>query len=251
MGHRFAELAFTPTVRAIQETHGSRKSYARMELGEAFNDALTQREAEFISQRDSLYMASVSETGWPYVQHRGGPTGFIKVIDSKTIGFADYRGNRQYVSVGNLSGDDRIAMILVDYPSRSRLKLLGHARLVSPEQAELLGSLQTPGYRAKAERGFLVRIAAFDWNCPQHITPRFTESQIATATAPLHARIEALEKELAEGRASRSDPPTAVRAPSAHREASSRTTSGLPASCVSACAVVVPGVESGPASNSP
>jgi hypothetical protein len=206
MGHRFAELAFTPKVRAIQEELGSRANYARMELGEAFNDTLTQREAEFIAQRDSLYMASVSETGWPYVQHRGGPSGFIKVIDSTTIGFADYRGNRQYVSVGNLSNDDRVAMILVDYPSRSRLKLLGHARIVGPEQTELLDSLQTPGYRARVERGFVVRIAAFDWNCPQHITPRFTEAQITVATAPLHAKIEALEKELAESRASRAAP---------------------------------------------
>jgi predicted pyridoxine 5'-phosphate oxidase superfamily flavin-nucleotide-binding protein len=151
-------------------------------------------------------MASVSETGWPYVQHRGGPAGFIKVIDSRAIGFADYRGNRQYVSVGNLSNDDRVAMIFVDYPSRSRLKLLGHARIVGPEQTELLGSLQTPGYRARVERGFVVHIAAFDWNCPQHITPRFTEAQITVATAPLRARIEALEKELAETRAARTAP---------------------------------------------
>lgn len=197
MGHRFAELAFTPNVQAIQESQGSRANYSRMEQGVASNDTLTDRESEFMTQRDSLYLASVSETGWPYVQHRGGPQGFVKVIDSKTIGFADFRGNRQYVSVGNLSGDDRVAMILVDYPSRSRLKLLGHAKIVGPEQPGLLSRLQTPGYRAKVERGFLVRVAAFDWNCPQHITPRFTEAQFTLATAPLRARIEALEKELA------------------------------------------------------
>lgn len=197
MGHRFAEIAFTPKVRAVQEAQGSRTHYARMEHGDAFNDALTDREAEFIAERDSLYMSSVSETGWPYVQHRGGPVGFVKVIDSKTIGFADFRGNRQYVSVGNLAGDDRVAMIFMDYPSRSRLKVLGHARVVGPEQTELLAKLQTHGYRAKVERGFLVRIEAFDWNCPQHITPRFTEAQVAVATAALRARIEALEHELA------------------------------------------------------
>lgn len=208
MGHRFAELAFTPKVRAVQEAQGSRSHYARVEQGDAHNDALSDREAEFITERDSLYMASVSETGWPYVQHRGGPPGFVKVIDSRTIGFADYRGNRQYVSVGNLSDDDRIALILVDYPSRSRLKLLGHAQIVGPEQTELLATLRTPGYRAKVERGFLVRIAAFDWNCPQHITPRFTEAQITMATAALRARIETLERELAATRVSGTTPGT-------------------------------------------
>lgn len=206
MGHRFAELAFTPKVRAVQEAQGSRASYARMEQGEVSNDTLTLRESEFIAERDSLYMASISETGWPYVQHRGGAPGFIKVIDEKTIGFADFRGNRQYVSVGNLSGDDRVAMILVDYPNRRRLKLLGHAEIIGAERADLFDKLQTPGYRAKVERGFLVRIAAFDWNCPQHITPRFTEAQVVAATAPLRARIETLEKELAAARGSRTAP---------------------------------------------
>lgn len=177
MGHRFAELAFTPNVRAMQELQGSRSHYARMEGGEPFNDELTEREAQFLSERDSLYMASVSETGWPYVQHRGGPPGFLKVIDPHTIGFADFRGNRQYVSVGNLASNDRVALILVDYPNRRRLKLLGHAQVVTPEQTELLVALHTPGYPARVERGLLIRVAAFDWNCPQHITPRFTQAE--------------------------------------------------------------------------
>jgi len=181
MGHRFAELAFTPKVRAIQELQGSRAHYARMEGGEPFNDELTEREAQFLSERDSLYMASVSETGWPYVQHRGGPPGFLKVIDPRTIGFADFRGNRQYVSVGNLATDDRVALILVDYPNRSRLKLLGHAQVIAPEQTELLAALQTPGYRGKVERGLLIKVAAFDWNCPQHITPRYTQAEWSAA----------------------------------------------------------------------
>jgi uncharacterized protein len=177
MGHRFAELAFTPNVRAMQELQGSRAHYAKMEGGEPFNDALTEREAQFLSERDSLYMASVSETGWPYVQHRGGPPGFLKVIDPHTIGFADFRGNRQYVSVGNLANNDRVALILVDYPNRSRLKLLGHAQIVTPEQKELLVALHTPGYPARVERGLLIKVAAFDWNCPQHITPRYTQAE--------------------------------------------------------------------------
>jgi len=181
MGHRFAELAFTPNVRAMQELQGSRAHYARMEGGEPFNDELTEREAQFLSERDSLYMASVSETGWPYVQHRGGPSGFIKVIDARTIGFADFRGNRQYVSVGNLANNDRVALILVDYPNRSRLKLLGHAQIVTPEQKELLMALHTPGYPARVERGLVIRIEAFDWNCPQHITPRYTRAKWSAA----------------------------------------------------------------------
>ena len=181
MGHRFADLAFTPNVRAMQELQGSRAHYARMEGGEPFNDELTERETQFLSERDSLYMASVSETGWPYVQHRGGPPGFLKVIDPHTIGFADFRGNRQYVSVGNLASNDRVALILVDYPNRSRLKLLGHAQIVTPEQKELLVALHTPGYPARVERGLLIRIAAFDWNCPQHITPRYTRAEWSAA----------------------------------------------------------------------
>jgi predicted pyridoxine 5'-phosphate oxidase superfamily flavin-nucleotide-binding protein len=181
MGHRFAELAFTPNVRAMQELQGSRAHYARMEGGEPFNDELTEREAQFLSERDSLYLASVSETGWPYVQHRGGPPGFLKVIDPRTIGFADFRGNRQYVSVGNLASNDRVALILVDYPNRSRLKLLGHAQIIAPEQTDLLAALQTPGYRGKVERGLLIRITAFDWNCPQHITPRYTQAEWSAA----------------------------------------------------------------------
>jgi predicted pyridoxine 5'-phosphate oxidase superfamily flavin-nucleotide-binding protein len=188
VGNRFAELAFTPKVRAWQEAQGSRANYARMEAGESYNDTLTEQETDFLASRDSFYMASISETGWPYVQHRGGPPGFVKVIDATTIGFADFRGNRQYVSVGNLSGDDRVALIFVDYPNRSRLKLLGRARIVGPEQTELLASLQVPGYKAKVERGILVQVAAFDWNCPQHITPRYTLAEIEAATAPLRAR---------------------------------------------------------------
>ena len=198
MGHRFAELAFTPTVMAVQEHEGSRDSYRRLEGGEAHHDRLGPAEASFIAARDSFYMATVSETGWPYLQHRGGPRGFLKVLDEGTIGFADFRGNRQYVSVGNLLGDDRVALILVDYPNRRRLKILGRARAVTMEDAATLGRLDVPGYRAKIERGLVIAVEAFDWNCPQHLTPRFTAEEIASAVAPLHARIAELEAALAQ-----------------------------------------------------
>ncbi len=178
MGHRFAELAFTPNVKAIQEALGSRRSYARMESGEDSHHALGPQEAAFITERDSFYMATVSETGWPYVQHRGGPKGFVRVLDDHTLGFADFRGNRQYVSVGNLVADDRVSLFFMDYPNRTRLKLLGRASRVALDETALLGALALPDYDARVERGILIRVEAFDWNCPQHITPRFTVEEI-------------------------------------------------------------------------
>ncbi len=195
MGHRFAEIAFTPNVKRMQELNGSRRNYARMEQGEASNDMLGPDEAGYIAERDSFYMATVSETGWPYIQHRGGPIGFVRVLDGKTIGFADFRGNRQYVSVGNLANDDRVSLILVDYPNRSRLKILGRARLVGLEDRAMLDRLALPDYQAVVERGVVITIEAFDWNCPQHITPRFTQAEIEATTAPLHQRIAELEAE--------------------------------------------------------
>lgn len=175
----FADIAFTPTVKVLQETAGSRASYARMEGG---GTDLGPREWSFIAERDSFYMASVSEMGWPYVQHRGGPAGFLKVPDGNTVGFADFQGNKQYVSTGNLMNDDRVSLILVDYPNRQRLKLLGHARFVGAEDPVVLEKLALPDYRARVERGVLINIAAFDWNCPQHITPRYTLEEIAAAS---------------------------------------------------------------------
>ena len=194
MGHHFAKIAFTPAVKAVQEQKGSRSSYRRLEAGEPHHDRLGPAEAAFLAVRDSFYLATVSETGWPYVQHRGGPPGFVRVLDERTIGFADLGGNRQYVSVSNLGHDDRVALILVDYPARRRLKILGRARLVEPEEdPATLARLALPGQEARVERGVLIEIEAFDWNCPQHITPRFT----ATELAPLHARIAELEAALA------------------------------------------------------
>jgi predicted pyridoxine 5'-phosphate oxidase superfamily flavin-nucleotide-binding protein len=196
MGRKFAEIAFTPTVRGVQEEMGSRAAYARMERGPEFGHELGPDEATFIAARDSFYMATVGETGWPYVQHRGGPVGFVKLLDPSTIGFADFRGNRQYVSVGNVMRDDRVSLLFMDYPNRARLKVLGRATLHGPDEREVLDRLELPDYRARVERGFLVRVEAFDWNCPQHITPRFTLAEVEAATAPLRKRIAELEARL-------------------------------------------------------
>ena len=180
---------------------GSRRHYERQEAGGPFNHELGEREADFISARDSFYMATVSETGWPYVQHRGGPPGFIRVLDARTLGFADYRGNRQYVTLGNLRQDDRVSLIMVDYPNRQRLKILGHARMVVADDSPRMLRLIAPGQPARVERGFEIRVAAFDWNCPQHITPRYTQEQMASAMAPLRRRIAELESLLNSTRA--------------------------------------------------
>jgi uncharacterized protein len=199
VGNEFGEIAFTPSVKAVQEKLGSRKAYAALEAGEHHNSELGSDESNFIMARDSFYMASVSETNWPYVQHRGGPAGFVKVLDARTLGFADYRGNRQYVSVGNLLKNDRVSLFFMDYPRRTRLKLLGHAELIGTERTELLKSLSVLEYKAKVERGMLIHVAAYDWNCPQHITPRFTQEQVETAIQPLRQRIATLEAQLAAG----------------------------------------------------
>lgn len=197
MAHRFAEIAFTDAVKAVQEKMGSRRGYARRQDGEtALNGRLGAGEAGFIAARDSFYMATVSETGWPYVQHRGGPKGFVRVLDDNRIGFADFTGNRQYVSVGNLMGDNRVSLFFMDYPNRTRLKLLGRIGLVGAEDGDVLNKLEVAGYRARIERGMIITVEAFDWNCPQHITPRFTAQEVDAATAPLRERIAQLEAEL-------------------------------------------------------
>ena len=195
MGNLFGEIAFTPAVQAVQTRLRSRRAYAAQAEGPATNGRFGPDEAAFIAARDSFYLASVGETGWPYVQHRGGPAGFLKVLDEGTLGFADYRGNRQYVSVGNLAGEDRVCLFLMDYGQRLRLKILGRARVT--EAPEDLERLATPDYQAVVERGILIDLAAFDWNCPQHIVRRFTAQEIAAAFVPLERRIAELEAELA------------------------------------------------------
>jgi uncharacterized protein len=196
MAHAFAEIAFTPRVRAEQERQGSRAGYARFDAGERHHDRLGPEEAAFIGARDSFYMATVGEAGWPYIQHRGGPEGFVRVLSETTLGFADFRGNRQYVSLGNVADDDRAAFFFMDYANRARLKLLGRMR--ATEDPALLERLAVPGYPAKVERGFLIEVAGFDWNCPQHITPRFTAAQVEAAVAPLRAHAERLAQRLRE-----------------------------------------------------
>ncbi|MBX6368180.1 MAG: pyridoxamine 5'-phosphate oxidase family protein [Rhodospirillales bacterium] len=196
MADRFAEIAFTPLVRAAQERHGSRAAYARLEGGPPNHDRLGEREAAFIAARDSFYIASVSETGWPQLQHRGGPPGFIRILGERLIGFADFRGNRQYVTVGNIAANDRVALFFMDYPNRARLKLLGRARAVDPAaEPRTMAALALPDYPARVERGILIAVEAFAWNCSQHITPRWTEAEVARAVAPLRERLAALEAE--------------------------------------------------------
>jgi hypothetical protein len=206
MGNKFGQIAFTPSVRRVQTEQGSREHYAAADSRDWHNSELGKDEAEFVKARDSFYMASVSESDWPYLQHRGGPAGFVKVLDSKTIGFADYRGNRQYISVGNLVKNDRVALFFMDYPHRLRLKLLGHAELVGPDRAELMSSLAVADYKARVERGFVVHVSAFDWNCPQHITPRYTQLEVEAVLHPLQDRVRALEEELAQFKTSTDGP---------------------------------------------
>lgn len=197
MSARFANLAFTPAVAALQERGGSRAHYARHAASGVERDPLGEGEAAFIADRDSFYMATVSETGWPYLQHRGGPKGFLKVLDEHRIAFADFRGNVQYVSLGNLAGNDRVALMLMDYASKTRLKVLGHARVVeAADDPPLIESLRAPGYRARIERAIVIDVEGFDWNCPQHITARYSEAELAPVIAPLQERIRELEAQL-------------------------------------------------------
>ncbi|MBK6314292.1 MAG: pyridoxamine 5'-phosphate oxidase family protein [Blastocatellia bacterium] len=196
MARNFAEIAFTDAVKAQQEKHGSRRSYARMEAVQQGTD-IGFAEAEFIAERDGFYLATVGANGYPYVQFRGGPAGFLKVLDHATLGYADFRGNLQYVSVGNLTGNDRAALILMDYANRRRLKIYARIEVVDAgENPELIARLEDPEYPGKIERAMVLHVEAFDWNCPQHITPRYTVEEIREMNAPLVEHIAKLEAEL-------------------------------------------------------
>ncbi len=198
MAHKFAEIAFTKAVKQVQSEQNRRVGYALMERDQDANYLLNQREANFIATRDSFYMASVSETNWPYVQHRGGPIGFLNVIDEQTIGFADYSGNRQYISTGNFRNNDRVSLFLMDYPSQTRLKILGRISIINNADTDTLMQLDSTDFRVSVEWGFIIQVEAFDWNCPKYITPRYTEDHIKNLIKPMQAENIALKATLAE-----------------------------------------------------
>ncbi len=184
MAYGFLDIAITPSVRAAQAEMGADSLWTDFTGHRAF-DRFTEAETAFIAERDSFYMATVSETGWPYMQHRGGPRGFLKVVDERTLAFADFRGNRQYISTGNLRANDRVSLFLMDYAHRARLKIYAHAQVLALDaDPELTAQTVKPGYRGKPERIVRLRLEAFDWNCPQHITPRWSEAEIRALQAP-------------------------------------------------------------------
>lgn len=198
MAKNFASIAFTDEVKTLQEKYGSRANYERVEKRHIV-EGLTENEFDFISQRDSFYMASIGENGFPYIQHRGGPKGFVKMIDANTIGFIDFSGNKQYITVGNLVTNKNVSLFMIDYPAKARLKLYAKAEIIElNKRPELLKQLVLEDYPSKPERMMLLHIEAYDWNCPQHITPRFTEEEIEEALMPQREYIKKLEQELME-----------------------------------------------------
>lgn len=210
MSKHYASIAFTDDVRAVQSDHGSDAFYGRkIVAGKAApgRDPLTEDEKDYLSERDGFYLASVSETGWPYVQFRGGKPGFIHVVDDHTIGWADFRGNLQYISTGNMTGDDRVAIIVLDYAHQRRLKIFGHARIVTAdEDPALLKALTDATDDSVVERAVLVDVEAYDWNCQQHITPRFSAAELEPALEPLRTKLAELQAENDRLRAQLDDP---------------------------------------------
>jgi predicted pyridoxine 5'-phosphate oxidase superfamily flavin-nucleotide-binding protein len=195
MIHRFLEIATTPSVKAAQAANGVAEYWEHL-TSTRTRDRFTEAELAFIAERDSFYIATSSENGWPYIQHRGGPRGFLRVLDDKTLAFADYRGNRQYITTGNLAANDRVCLFLMDYPRRGRLKVYARAEVKEVrDDASLVDRFAIPGYKAKVERVMILHLEAFDWNCSQHITPRFTEEELAEALEPVRAHLAELEAE--------------------------------------------------------
>ncbi len=183
MTSRYMNLLFSPAVKEAQSRFGSRDAYDRRAGATKTPDPLTEMEAQFIAARDSFYMATNGADGWPYLQHRGGAPGFVKILDAHRLGFADFRGNRQYISVGNLADDNRASLFFMDYARRARLKLLGRVSVVNLDDSpELTAALVDPSYKARVERALVIDVEAFDWNCPQHITPRYTLAEIEALT---------------------------------------------------------------------
>lgn len=200
MARAFSQIAFTKAVRAIQEQNGSRQSYAPLDAPDIEpGNRFTQKEIRFVQERDGFYQATVSQTGWPYVQFRGGPAGFLKVLDPQTLAYADFRGNRQYISSGNLSENENVSLFLMDYPKRTRLKVWAKAeQRPFQDNPDLLEQVHDKSYRARPERIIILKIKAFDWNCPQHIPQRFTLADLAPGINELRSTIRDLEAENAE-----------------------------------------------------
>ncbi|MDP6833181.1 MAG: pyridoxamine 5'-phosphate oxidase family protein [Alphaproteobacteria bacterium] len=194
--HYSSDVAFSPAVKAVQTRKGSREGYAKMEEKGGWRVAISEDLAAFIAERDSFYLATASADGQPSLQHRGGPKGFLRVMDEQTLAFADFSGNRQYISVGNLTENDRVSLFLMDYPNRRRIKIWGRARVVE-DDPELLQELSDPGYKAPVEAAMVIRLEAWDVNCSKHIAPRYTEDQIVEVIQPLQDRIVELEAQLA------------------------------------------------------
>ena len=217
MPYGFLDAVAGPSVKSAQAADGSLDLFSNANVDRAF-DRFTAAEADFIASRDSFYIATVSETGWPYVQHRGGPAGFLKVLDDKTLAMPDFRGNRQFISLGNLTADNRAALFLMDYARRARLKILARVEIKARADApDLVEKFALPGYKARIERAMLFHLEAFDWNCAQHIKPRYTEAEISAAVAPLRARLDELaaENEALRSQLARGDQPDGSRTPAA------------------------------------
>jgi predicted pyridoxine 5'-phosphate oxidase superfamily flavin-nucleotide-binding protein len=197
MPRAFAEISFTPSVLKMQEQQGSKKAYANfLDKHADAQNRLTEAETSFIGARDSFYQASVSEKSWPYAQYRGGPAGFLRVLDDRTLAYADFRGNRQYISTGNFNANNRVSIIMMDYPNRRRLKIWGRTTLVEmADDPELVASLHDESYRARPERAVTIKVEAFDWNCPQHIHPRYTALEIEPFLSELRGQIDKLTEE--------------------------------------------------------
>lgn len=191
-----SDVAFTPAVKAVQQRKGSRGGYRRIEERGGFKTTVTPELAAFIAGRDSFFLATASADGQPYIQHRGGAAGFLRVLDERTLGFADFRGNRQYITTGNVRANDRVSLFLMDYAHRRRLKIFGHTRIIDAvDDAALAARLAVPRYPGRVERLVLVTVKAFDWNCPQHITPRFTQAELEAVLVPARDAMAALQRE--------------------------------------------------------
>lgn len=199
MSKHYGEIAFTDRVSAVQDRYGSRPFYARHRASAQTPegpDPITPDVVGYLAARDSFYLATTSETGWPYVQYRGGPPGFLQVLDEHTLGWADFRGNLQYISTGNISGNDRVALLVMDYPERERLKIFGHARVVlADDEPAVVSAVSRPDYDAVVERAIVVSVDAYDWNCQQHIMPRYTLAELGPRAAELRDQITKLETE--------------------------------------------------------